>query len=202
MNNNPVVSLNESEALPVSEFTNDTTSPELLSFDLDLTTEILTLLFSETVRVETLDVGQVTIQDRLAANSDLYWRLRGGEVITNDSTVVMIRLNNDDLNEIKIRSSVATFENITHISVTNRFIQDMNENFISPISSMNPIPVSIFMEDIVSPELDSFNLDMDGSGLLTLSFSESVNVSTLDVTQITIMVAAGNTDVALSLIHI
>ena len=118
MNNNPVVPLNMSEALIVFEFTNDTTPPQLLRFDLDLTTEILTLTFDETVRVETLDVRQITIQDRMAANSDLYWSLRAGVVLSNDSTVVMIALDNNDLNQIKIRPDVATFENDTYISVT------------------------------------------------------------------------------------
>ena len=196
MNNNPVVPLNTSAALMVTDFTNDTTPPQLRSFDIDLTTEILTLTFDETVRVETLDVRQVTIQDRVAANSDLYWSLRAGTVLSNDSRVVMISIDNNDLNEIKIRPDVGTNENNTYISITGRFIQDMNENLNAPVSSMNPVPVSFFMEDLVRPRLDAFDLDMDGSGLLTLSFSESVNVSTFDVTQITILVGIGNTDVA------
>ena len=196
MNNNPVVPLNMSEAMMVFEFTNDTTPPQLLSFDLDLTTEILTLTFDETVRVETLDVRQITIQDRVASSSDFYWSLRAGMVLSNDSTVVMIGLDNNDLNQIKIRPDVATFENNTYISVTGRFIQDMNENLNQPVSSMNPIPVSFFMEDLVHPILEAFDLDMDGSGLLTLFFSESVNVSTIDVTEITILVGIGNIDIS------
>ena len=193
MNDNPVVSLNETNALRVSEFIYDTTDPRLDRFDLNLTSEILTLTFSETVRVDTIDVTQITIQNLFSNLPDMYWSLRNGEVLTEDSTEVLIRLNNTDLNEIKIRTSVATMENNSYISFSNRLLQDMNTNWNTPIPTSMPFQVSEFTEDDINPELERFVLDMDGSGVLTLYFSESVNTSSLDPEQITLLMAPGST---------
>ena len=194
MNRNRIVSIDEFSADPVSIFVNDTTPPMLVNFELNLTSELLILMFSETVRVETININQITIQDVLVMSPDFYWMLRGGEILSNDSTTVVLRLRNDDLNEIKIRTRVATSSSNTYITVTDMLIQDMNENWNSPVLGSNPTPVSEFTEDQVEPELDSFDLDMDGSGLLTLYFAESVNVSSLDVTQLTLLMAPGNLD--------
>lgn len=185
MNLNPVVTISETNALPVRAFTNDTTSPLLLGFDLNLTSEILTLTFSETVRVDTLDVTQITLQNGPLFSE--FWMLADGVPLTTDDTVVSIRLQNGDLNQIKNLTDLATNGNNTYISVTQLLIQDMNSNNNDQRPPSIPIQATEFVEDMIRPELASFDLDMDGSGLLTLSFSETVNVSSLDVTQITLL---------------
>ena len=192
MNMNLVNGVNASSALLVDTFVNDTTPPTLVTFDLDLTMELLTLTFSETVRVDTTNIQQVTIQGLVAMTSELYYTLRGGEVLTNDSTVVVVALDNDDLNQIKIRTRIATSGNDTFITTTDMLIQDMNGNQNSPIIGSNPRPVRMFTEDLVEPRLLTFDLDMDGSGLLTLSFSESVNVTSLDVEELTLLMTPGS----------
>ena len=196
MNFNSILPRNDTSALQVSNFTSDTTPPELLRFDLNLTSELLVLTFSETVRVETLGISHIVIQNAFASGPEFYRMLSGGEVLSNDSTVVVIRLNTDDLNEIKIRTEVATSENDSYISFINMLIQDMNGNQNMPISTINPQQVSSFAEDEIEPLLESYALDMDGDGSLTLFFSESVNVSSLDVTQITLLMAPDNLDLS------
>ena len=192
MNQNAIVPINESNAQAVTVFTNDTTAPVLLGFDLNLTSELLTLEFSETVRVSTLEIMQVTIQGLFANLPSMYWSLQSGEVLTNDSTVVVIQLNSSDLNEIKIRTDLATMANNTFISVTDRFVQDMNANWNAPVPSSMPIQVSNFTEDFTSPELIAFVFDLDGSGMLSLTFSEAVNGSSLDVTEVTLLMSPGS----------
>jgi len=176
--------------LQVATFVNDSTNPMLFGFNLNLTSEILTLMFSETVRVATLDVRQITLQNVLMTE---FWQLLAGQVLTTtDDTVVEIKVDTRDLNEIKVRTDLATIENNTFVSVTGRLIQDMNLNWNDPISPIQPTRVSEFTADFVEPELVSFDLDMDGSGLLILTFTESVNVSSLDVMQLSLLKTPSN----------
>ncbi len=199
MNRNAIVPQIETESLQVTNFTNDTTPPVLQRFDLNLTSELLTLTFSETVRVSTLNIDQTTIQRDMIISPDSYWMLREGRVITNDSTVVIVQLANSDLNEIKIRTSVATEINDTFLSATDRFVRDMNTNWNAAISTATPLQVTAFTGDDVRPELERFALDRDGPGLLTLFFTESVNASSLDVTMVTLLMAPGNVDLSYTL---
>ncbi len=199
MNDNYVIPKTEIESLQVTNFTSDETSPVLRSFDLDLTSELLTLTFSETVRVETLIVDQITVQSSMALSSSMYWTLRNGTAITNDSTIVIIQLDNSDLNQIKIRTEIATKLNDTFLSITDTLIRDMIGNWNVLLPTAMPLQVTNFTSDMVNPKLDAFSLDMDGSGLLTLSFSETVNASSFDVTMVTLHMAPGNMDLLYTL---
>ena len=60
---NCVVETNSSQALQVSEYDPDITRPELRAFDLDVDSGNLTLTFSETVNVTSLDVTQITLNN-------------------------------------------------------------------------------------------------------------------------------------------
>ena len=190
MNGNPVINIIERSALSVTDYKNDTTMPQLLAFDFDLTNNLMTLSFSETVRVETIRLQSVLIQNELNTEQ---WQLEAGEAITDDDTTIVVRFNNTDLNEIKIREDLATDENNTYISFDLYLVQDMNRNYNRPRLSSDPLQVSNFTADKVKPRLQEFELDMDGEGLLRLSFSEAVNVTSLDVSAITLLPERGVT---------
>ena len=181
MNGNPVLFI---DGLNVTDYVNDTTSPILLGFDLDLTSNTLTLTFSETVWVSTLNFNSITIQNE---RNNQQHQLMSGEILTlYDDTIVVIELNNTDLNEIKKMENLATHNNNTYISINMYLIQDMNTNYNRPIYPEQPLQVTNFTADLVRPHLVDFLLDMDGIGLLQLTFSETVNVSSLEVSAITL----------------
>ena len=189
MNSNPVVAINETEAINVTNYTNDTSAPTLLAFELDLTNDTLILSFSETVRVTTLNFNSITIQNE--GNTQYYQLTSGNIPMEEDNTVVLIDLDNSDLNEIKKREDLATVENNTYISIDMYLIKDMNSNFNRPRFPEAPLQVSNYTADHVKPYLQEFNLDMDGEGLLQLNFSETVNVSSLVVSAITLLEDSG-----------
>lgn len=60
---NPVIEVPSTNAVAVSNYTEDTTLPELLSFNLDLNIGQLLLRFSETVNSSTLNLPFFTFQD-------------------------------------------------------------------------------------------------------------------------------------------
>ena len=184
MNLNPVVPIDESFALEITTYVNDTTSPKLVSFNLDLSNDTLILTFSETVQVSTLRFSSIWIQNE--GNTQQHQLTAGEVIMPADDIVVVIRLNNSDLNEIKKEEDLATDNNNTYIAVDMFLIQDMNQNYNVPQFPQNPLQVTNYTEDLVRPHLLEFQLDMDGEGLLQLSFSETVNVSSLLVSAITL----------------
>ena len=60
---NRIEAIPSTDATKVNIYTNDTTPPELLSFNLDLNLGQLILRFSETVDASTLNTGSLTISD-------------------------------------------------------------------------------------------------------------------------------------------
>jgi len=71
MNDNAVVARVDGDAIQASAFVEDTTSPNLVSFDLDLTSEVLTLTFDETVRASSLDVSEILVQGSRVLQNDV-----------------------------------------------------------------------------------------------------------------------------------
>ena len=187
MNKNNVTMISLHDPKPVKLYTPDMTSPRLIAFDFNLTSDILTLYFSETVYAASIKPVELTFINNSDAGVDQLWSLLyDGELLSNDSTVIEIRLDNNDLNEIKIREALATNGSDTYLSATSSLIVDMNNNSLILVPLNAPLSVSDFTPDHVRPDLSSFDLDMDGEGYLHLTFSESVNITSLDVTQITL----------------
>ena len=69
---NPVVSRSVMDALPVRNFTQDTTKPELQGFDFDLDRGTLILRFSETVSRSSFNISFLQLLDSLFSNASIY----------------------------------------------------------------------------------------------------------------------------------
>ena len=98
---------------------------------------------------------------------------------------VIIELSDVDLNGIKAIPDLGTSENDTFLSVGNSAVVDMSGNVMVPIPSSFALIVAMLIPDFTSPELVSFSLDI-GSGLLTLTFSETVNGALFNFSGITL----------------
>lgn len=191
MNQNLNVEITFDNSSEANMFIPDEKVPVLLSFDLDLTLELLTLSFSETVNASSLDVTGITL---LNQNFTSFRELESGDFLTPGSggpplgpndPVLVIQLGQSDLNYIKSVSDLATGLADSFISIDIMTVSDMNGNMVDEVSSFAPLQVTRFQADEVSPYLMSFDLDVD-SGELFLTFSETVDVSSLDVSEITL----------------
>lgn len=194
MNGNPVVEVSASDAMQTSEFIMDTTPPMLVSFSLNLTSEVLSLTFDETVNASSLRPESITVQQAEYTHlvSLISWyQLVGGVGSTTDDYIIDIQLDNADLNELKRLTRIATSRENTYITITPNLVSDMNGNQVVEIINGRGLQVSSFFEDLVSPVLNQFHLDMN-EGELHLTFSETVNAMSFDVTQITLQ--DGRTD--------
>ena len=176
----------------VDQYYMDITDPKLLEFHIDLTKEILTLVFDETVEITSLNIPQITLQSsNLNTSVSMYDLYDSALITTQDDTVLQISLSTMDLNTVKLDPYLCTRQTNCYISLTEDAIQDMNMNSIQEISSNNATKVANFTEDLVPPELDDFDLDMN-EGLITLIFTEPVNVSTLQIEQFTLHAMVGD----------
>ena len=177
---NPV----EETSVPAHNVTGDITPPQLITFDMDINSGTLSLTFDEPVDPSTLVLSQISLQST-ATDTASRLTLTSGSTSSEVSSVVEIRLTVNDLNAIKINSELAKDPNSTYISVGAGFVEDCAGISASSISSVSALQVTLYSEDVTPPELISFNLDLD-DGTLILYFDEPVDVSSLDVSGITI----------------
>ena len=184
LSGNPVVPIPDDSALSATLFVRDT-SPELNFWDLDLNQGSVTLTFSETVDALTTDATQLTLQSNSTVNSSAIALSLTNAIIASSisSPVIRILLSRSDLNTIKRHTDFGTEVNNSFLSFSARFVSDMSGNSVVPIPNSAAQVVRRFTPDTTDPELESFSLNL-ASGVLSLTFSETVNVSSFDITQL------------------
>ena len=187
---NPLNIIMSAAALQARELESDFTEPQLVTFDLDTDSGVITFYFSESVNSSSLDPTQVTLLATNSSDSINYTLTGFSEISTRESeTIVVFTLSDFDLNSIKAITSLATGSGNTFISVTPDFIRDQFMNNITAIEPAEALPVMDYTEDTTCPYLDEFTFDLD-SGVLSLTFIEPVNTSTFDPTMLTMLSGA------------
>lgn len=183
MNGNSVDQRVFPEMIAVTNFTSDTTAPEVESFVLDMDNEEITLSFSETVNVSSINLDGIT----LFANTALL-----GENVTisssrtNDdgaSTSVVISLSTADVNAIKTLPTLAVNLGSSVLRMADNVLADEHRVFMAA----DTVSAAQFFPDVTNARLTSFHLDLDStSENLILTFFEPVDSSTLDITALTL----------------
>ena len=89
-------------------FLADTTSPVLVSFDLDLSNRMLTLSFSEPVRVQSLNASGLTLlSNPFQSHEDYVHTFQSLNPVSTDGTRVVCVISSDDVSAILIRTGLA-----------------------------------------------------------------------------------------------
>ena len=114
------------------------------------------------------------------------YSLTGGETNSPPGFIVYVFLNFVDINELKFRSSLFNNINDTFISITAAMIDDENERNVFAIPPSEAIPASSLHPDITPPRLNAFTFNLN-SELVVLTFSEVINLSSLDITQFSLV---------------
>lgn len=187
LNNINAVSLGYGQALRVTNFTGDTTHPEVTGWKLDMDRGRVVMTFTETVDIRTFQPNQLTLQN----GSDIFsprLSLTGFITLTpsDASNIFSVQLNANDLNTIKGNQYLGTSINNSFLSVTAGTIVDMNSNSLIPISNSSAQVAAAFTADTTSPVLASFSLDLT-LRMLSLTFNEIVNALSFDVFSLTIV---------------
>ena len=178
MNGNPVEPIVNSSAFQVTNFTKDEINPQIESFDLNMNVGIITLSFSEVVSYSTIRPQQLTLYASNDTSNTTMYSLTGGYVVPSDDTILVLFFNSTDLNEIKRLTELAISNETTFLSLTNLTVEDTFFNPIVAVTNEMPLQVAGFKEDATPPQLVLFELDMN-LGVLTLSFDETINASSV-----------------------
>jgi len=174
---------------PNGGHTADTTRPQLQSWDLDMTNARLTLHFLETMDIASLEVDKMTLQASQsvdAADVSTQVTLSTAAVVADSENGldVVIQLTNDEMNELK-RKNIGRTTSTAWLVILADSITDMAEKKVMPRTNdldAKEVDPLTFVADESAPTLDSFELSM-ASGVVVLSFSETVKASTVNVGQ-------------------
>ena len=199
---NKVSAIKAANSTKVHSFTPDTTHPTLQRFDLDMNVGEITLTFSEAVWVDsTFDVTSITLLNHGSAHS-VSFALTADSRISDETValagtksipaiaVVKITLGENDKDSIKSFRQLASDASSTFVAAGASLTKDIstsNNTFVA-IPEASALQVTSYTVDTVSPNLISYNLDMD-AGLLTFTFDEIVDPLSLDPTQIRLQYA-------------
>ena len=182
---NPVVSISPSNALQVSAFVPDTTPPQLISFSLDLELGSLQLFFSEAVDHSTLNpTGFTLLNSNASATISVF--LTGGSAVAVSPIEVMLTLAAGDANLIRQLQDLATSVQDTYLVIGSSAIRDYNNNPVTAVPNSGAIQASQVIQVVGRPEAVSFPAFDLNAGMFNISFSESMNLSSIDVTQFTL----------------
>ena len=120
-------------AIQVTNYTADTTHPTLSSWSLNMNAYTLTLNFSEAVRVSTLSVGALTIQN--AATATTSYTLTNSTSSSSNGTSIVINLSTVDFNAIAENTSLATSISNSFLTLTSSAIQDGFGNNVTAVTT-------------------------------------------------------------------
>ena len=180
--------------LRVCNFTNDTYSPRVLSFHLDLNSNLLQVSFSELILVESLDISGFKLIDSSSATVDVHMiNLNDSFVVDSDGLpvdgavrMIYIAFGSQSLTRIKTSNDIGTAVNNTYLLIDDHSFVDTNGNsFIST----GPIAAAAVIADNSPATVVDFSLDMN-IGQIALTFNDVVNVSTWHNGEIFIQEAA------------
>jgi hypothetical protein len=174
-----------------NQIVQDGIPPNFESADLDMDQGILTLRFDETMRVSTLDVSLILIQDATKTVRLTTSTLAGGQ---GNSQTISVQLSREDLDSLQREKPLAHSLSSSFVTLEAGVAADMAGN---PSNAINFQQVQTFTPDSSSPSLQEFSMDMN-KGVLSLTFSEVVDVATA-VRQLLQLLSAPNSATSLTL---
>ena len=164
----------------ISQCTNCTLmGPLLTGFDLDMNMGTLVLSFSHEVSLQWLN-GNVTITNSESNPSTVYTLMDLSMPAATFQSVYNVNISQADFFSLQSIPQLATTQSNTYIQLQPQAAMDRAH---LPLNNTGPIRVSNFIPDTTRPTLEAFDLDLD-AGLMTLSFSEPVKLSTFNITSV------------------
>ena len=164
-------------------FTPDTTPPELVSFALDLTLDMLQLTFSEAVDTSSLNTTLFTLQSDSNETELAYVLTPASRTFDNSGRVFNITLGPVDLNAIKADTALAVDNTTTFLYLDYASIADMAGNPL--LAMLSGMQAAIFVPDTASPQLRATIVDLN-AGIIILEFSETIDPSSFMTQEVTL----------------
>ena len=157
--------------------------PMPTGFSLDMNMGILSVTFQEPLATESgdYDLSAVYLTGAPNLNANTAYNLSSSAITSTEfySSRLTITLSANDLNAIKIDPDVCT-------SISNCFLIANDTSFVDTEGNLaisTVTPATTFIIDVTAPELVAFSIDLN-VGLLTLTFTEPLDTTSIDFSQI------------------
>ena len=190
MNGNLVVERDANNSQQTDEYIPDDTQPILVEFILfDLTNEMLTIRFDETVNVSTFSTVDILLKSFYENVDGLQLTGPDSLITEQDSTTVTFKPTTFDLNRIKQNTILCTdvVPPNCYISISSELVMDMAMNPVTYVNDTTDGASDLFatvINDMIAPRLINFSIHLDSNNI-TLTFDETVNVQTFNPMGIT-----------------
>ena len=196
-----VVEIRSSDALQVTSLIPDTTPPSLSSFSLDMDAGRIFLTFSEPILPSSANPSSLSLLSQATGGGSSLSLSLDTPVLTTSQTSFSLELEivYSDLNTLKATQDLASGPPNTFLSVTSDLVTDTNSNPIVAIATNAGAPVSDFTADSTPPELQRFDADLTSVAKLTLTFSETIQLSGAIQDTITLLNSPDNPSVTIAL---
>ena len=166
-------------------FLNDTSRPSLQSYDLDLSTGILELHFSEPIDVSSLDMTKVSIMSRSDSSRGGNYTLTSTTALDGDGKDIRVQVSDEDIHNMKNIDGLIRSGDSTYLIINATAATDLQGNQLLTIKDGSGKAVDSYVGDTSAPTVDSITLNMEENYLL-FNMSELIRTSSVDVTQIQI----------------
>lgn len=194
---NVLVPYLDGAALACLEYVRDRSPPQIAQSIYDSNNGKIIFIFNEPVVLGTVDVTALTVQLPVSlggnalvsfGNTPARYTLTSMSSVSNAnelSNTLEIVLSQTDQNELKQRFPLVSAKEYTYFSYTSLFAEDTSSNAIKQVKATAPVQVTDYLIDNTRPVVVSYALNMN-TQLITLVFSEAVQVSSVDLSQLTI----------------
>lgn len=165
-------------------FTQDDSQPILVSFSINLDDGTMILLFNEAVNRSSLDFTQFTLHTDPEQGNVTSFTLTGGTSPSSDGIQLIVEFSFQDLNQIKFLPLCRHDQEGAdcYLNFTDEAVTDMVGNPILP--PPDPVLPITFVNDATQPQRDFFAEFNYPNETITLIFSETIDASTIDASQI------------------
>ena len=155
------------------------------------TAEIITLVFSETVDISTMDVTGISV---FSSDGLETYTLTSGSALTatpSNTNIVRVLMSPADVDEIKKLQNLCVSAETCRIGLADTTVEDTaaTPNKVVPIIEAGAVAVSGFSADATAPTLTSITVDLQ-SDFIEFSFDEPIVAESVALTQISFQSAA------------
>ena len=173
--------LNNTTPIRVSSFVPDVTRPVMTAFDLDLDAGLMSLFFSEPVKLSTFNITSVGLVNMV--NGDPLYLVNATALSDGIQMMVDYFLDQNILIDIKRQELCYSMTNCYSV-LSRDATEDAVGNNVVQITTSMPLRIRRLVFDATPPYLLAFTqFDLD-AGTFTLLFNEPVNSSSADVTTV------------------
>ena len=183
------------DRIQVSLFVPDSTSPQLLSFSINMENGHMNMKFDDVMLADTFDANAIRIQNAQQMTGGRSVTLTDSTVLlTSDNGYVMfVQISDPDLLQIKSTTGLATEQSNTYMTIQAFAIDDVDQVDLLAITDGKALKADTYIPDLSPPELIRFDFD-HSLGIVNLTFNDFINQSTLVLTIIRIQDGETATD--------